>query len=286
MRERKDSKNASPNPRPSNVGELADHITSTDVKELSFENSIIRFKQKGDIWTISLRQIAEEYEIPFKQAVQKLTRNRELFKDLGSGSVMLPEPAGGFDYYLSIRDAFAYLTLISYKRYSGERKERLIMFRNWLVDNAEKALIGEQIKRDYVPNLDELERMDGAYGDHSFLTGMVTHIVRRIRKKDPHSGCPSEQEIYQEDYNDILGPGKIVTCWRRGLNPLNGKKLTVKKFFQGSNLLAGNVRKEDCRVKVIKDIEEYCPQYKPDYMPNLKQIDPTKQTKLLGDGQP
>lgn len=168
---------------------------------------------------------------------------------------------------------------------SLERRGTVIKIVQFMAESADMRLKGELVPKGQIIDNEDLERMGGSYGDHSFLTGMVTHIVRKIRKKDPHSCCPSEQEIYQEDFNDILGPGKIKTNWRKGLQDLDGKKLTVKKFFQGSNFLAGNVRKEENRNKVIKDIEEYCPQFKPDYMPSSKQLDPTKQSRLLLEGE-
>lgn len=277
----KKEQKTSPNMPGSYDGELVNDKSLAEVKELSFEDTALEFKSKGGKWRISLRQIAEYYDIAFSYASQKLTLNPELFLDLGTDSVTLSANGSAFDYDLSIRDAISFLTLLPYKRYEDERREKLIRMRIWLSDNAEKILTGEIPSKDYAPSLEELERMDGVYTDHSFLTGMVTNIVRKIRKKDPHVGCPSEQEIYQEDFNDVLGPGKLIPNWRKGLNKSQGKDLTVKKFFQGSNFLAGHIRGEDNRKRVIEDIEEYCPQYKPEYMPSLKQLDPTRQMTLM-----
>lgn len=277
MREKSNEK---PNPA-TPPSEEQDQTNNTDFtskeKELSFEETSLKFRNTDGIWRISLRQLAEYYNIPFSEASRKLTENRELFRDLGLDGVTSFRNGKLFNIDLSIRDAVSFLTLLNYKRYKDERREKLVRMRNWLTDNAEKILTGEM----YSPSLEELERMGGVYGDHSFLTGMVTDIIRKIRKKNPHSGCPSEQEIYLEDFNDIMGPGKLIPNWRKGLDTLNGKKLTAKKLFQGSNFLAGNVRKEDNRNKVIRDIEEYCPRYKPDFMPSSKQLDPTTQTKLI-----
>lgn len=75
------------------------------VKELSFEDTHVQFKNKAGAWRISLRQLADYYDIPFKTASQKLTHNSELFRDLGAGSVTLPANGSAFDYDLSIRDA-------------------------------------------------------------------------------------------------------------------------------------------------------------------------------------
>ena len=276
------------NPRPTNYQEgTGREISITDgivcaqnKKELSFEDTAITFRQIGGTWRISLRQLAEYYDVPFKQASRKLTSNSDLFRDLVTGAVTAPVKGTVIDYELSIRDAVSFLTLLDYRRYDDDRKEKLIRLRNWLTDTAEKALTG----KGYISNLDELEKIQGDYGDHSFLTGMVTHIVRKQRKKDPLCGCPSEQEIYQEDYNDIKGPGKLVSNWRKGLTRPQGKDLAVKKFFQGSNFLAGHVNKEDNRRRVIADIEEYCPNHRPEFMPALKQLDPTVQTKLIEAG--
>lgn len=266
---------------PAKVGEaLVDNVSITEVKELSFEDTALRFKNKAGKWRVSLRQLAEYYGLPFSKAVQKLTLNRELFCDLGTDTVTVSANGSVFDYELSIRDAVSFLGLLNYKRYEDERKTKLINMRKWLSDTAEKILTGEV---SLSPRSDEVDKLDGTYGEHSFLTGVVTHIVRKIRKKDPHSGCPSEQEIYQEDFNDLYGPGKIVPNWRRGLVTEDGKSLTLKKVFQSSELLVGNTHKESLRKAVIRNFEEYYPNLKPKHMPELECLETTTQMKLIGD---
>jgi len=263
---------------------------STEVKELSFEDTKVQFKNPDGKWRVSLRQLAEYYEIPFFKASQKLTVNSELFQDLKVDTVRVssPEMNGIYifkdgklsDVNLSIRDAFSFLTTLNYKKYEDERRQKLIRMRNWLTDNAEKILTGEVVLS---PRSDDIEKLDGTYGEHSFLTGVVTHIVRKIRKKDPHCGCPSEQEIYQEDFNDMRGPGRIEPQWRNRLDTEDGKSLTLKKVFQSSELLVGNTNKESLRNAVIRNFEEYYPLLKPPFMPTSRTLDTTRQMKLIGE---
>lgn len=266
-------------PAKGNTALVQDTLVS-EVKELSFEGTSIQFKNAGGKWRISLRKLAEYYDIPFSKASQKLTLNKELFQDLGMDTITVSANGSAYDYDLSIRDAFSFLTTLNYKKYEIERREKLIRMRNWLTDNAEKILTGEM---SISPASSDIDKLDGTYGEHSFLTGVVTHIVRKIRKKNPHSGCPSEQEIYQEDYNDVCGPGKIVPNWRKGLDSDDGKGLTLKKVFQSSELLVGNTQKKSLREAVIRNFEEYYPNLKPGYMPGLERLEPTKQMKLIGD---
>lgn len=256
---------------------------SSEVKELSFEDTVVTFKNPDGKWRISLRQLAEYYSIPFSKASQKLTTNKELFQDLGADTVTVSANGSAYDYDLSIRDAFSFLTTLNYKKYEIERREKLIRMRNWLTDNAEKILTGQIPSSGYLPNLEKIEQLQGDYGDHSFLTGMVTKMIRSARRKYLDARCPSEQEIYQEDYNDVKGPGKLIPNWRKDLSQKQGKSLAVKKYFQGFQIWAGHLEKEDIRRRVIADIEEFCPQNKPEFMPSLKQLDPTKQMKLTGE---
>jgi len=116
-----------------------------EVKELSFEDTSVVFKNKNGLWRISLRQLADYYGMPFSDASRKLTKNPELFRDLESGGVTPSVNGSIFDYDLSIRDAVSFLTLLNYKRYQDERRQKLIRMRNWLTDTAEKILTGEML---------------------------------------------------------------------------------------------------------------------------------------------
>ena len=80
-------------------------VCAQNKKELSFEDTAITFRQIGGTWRISLRQLAEYYDVPFKQASRKLTSNSDLFRDLVTGAVTAPVKGTVFDYELSISTA-------------------------------------------------------------------------------------------------------------------------------------------------------------------------------------
>lgn len=256
---------------------LVNTNASSEVKELSFEDTSLKFRKKDGRWRISLRQLAEYYEIPFFKASQKLTLNPELFIDSGTDTVTVSANGSAFDYDLSIRDAVSFLTLLPYKRYKDERKEKLIRMRNWLSDNAEKILTGEIPS---IPSRSGVDRLGGEYEDHSFLNRLCIEVTRKERGKNPHAGIMSEKEMFKEDFDDICGPVPFVTRWRNKLDKLNGKKLAAKKVFVIHEMLSKNTEKSSLRSAVIKTFEEICPDLKPDYMPSLKQLDPTRQMTL------
>jgi hypothetical protein len=271
---------------------LVNDYSLAEVKELSFEDASLKFRNKGGRWRVSLRQLAEYYGVPFHQASRVLTRNHELFQDLGVDATMAssPDSAGIFEYVdgklydvnLSIRDAFSFLTTLNYKKYEGERKRRLIGLRNWLVDSAEKILTGEMPS---VPSRSGVDRLGGEYEDHSFLNRLCIEVTRKERSKNPHAGIMSEKEMFKEDFEDICGPVPFVTRWRNKLDKLNGKKLAAKKVFVIHEMLSKNTERSSLRRAVIKTFEEICPDLKPDYMPGLKQLDPTKQMTLIGSDE-
>ena len=116
--------------------------------ELSFESFELEFKKIEKRWRISLRQIAEYYEIPFKQTERKISLNVELYRDLAPGAVTY-NPFNGHvdDRFLTVRDAIQFLSTLSYKRYSDEKKENLIRLKNWMANTAEKVLTDELVHR-------------------------------------------------------------------------------------------------------------------------------------------
>lgn len=147
---KKEGNPATPPSEPLDTNTMKDSIP--EVKELSFEDASLQFKKYEDKWRVSLRDLADYYEVPFKQVSRKITDNREMFRDLGLGAVTAPtselsrfyEFKDGklFDINLSIRDAVSFLLTVSYRRYTDERREKLIRLRNWLADTAETLLMG------------------------------------------------------------------------------------------------------------------------------------------------
>jgi len=120
---------------------------SEETKSLTHNEFQLEFRKINGVWRISLRQICDYYEIEFSYASQKITRNRELFRDLGLDSVTLFSDGKVVDYLLTVRDGVQFLTLLNYKRYKDERRTKLIGLKNWMADDVEKALIGDVLER-------------------------------------------------------------------------------------------------------------------------------------------
>ena len=131
---------------------------------------------------------------------------------------------------------------------------------------------------------EDVDRLGGEYEDHSFLNRLCIEITRKERTRNPHGGVMSEKEMFKEDFDDICGPIPFVTRWRNKLDKLNGKKLSAKKVFVIHEMLSKNSEKKSLRAAVIKTFEDICPDLMPDYMPHTYEIDTTRQSKLLSDG--
>jgi hypothetical protein len=140
---KKEGNPATPPSEPLDTNTMKDSIP--EVKELSFEDTAIQFKNSDGKWRTSLRLLAEYYDIKFSHASEKLTGNSDFFRDLGTDRITRSANGSVYDYDLSIRDAVSFLTLVNYKRYKDERREKLIRMRNWLTDTAEKLLMGETV---------------------------------------------------------------------------------------------------------------------------------------------
>jgi len=140
---KKEGNPATPPSEPLDTNTMEDSIP--EVKELSFEDTAIQFKNTDGKWRISLRALAEYYDIKFSHATSKLKKHSKLFRDLNEDRVTRSTSGYIYDLELSIRDAVSFLTLLNYQRYDDEREEKLIRMRNWLTDTAEKLLTGETV---------------------------------------------------------------------------------------------------------------------------------------------
>lgn len=276
----KRSEKASPNTPGSKVGELVENISSAEVKELSFEDTSLKFRKKDGRWRISLRQLAEYYEIVFSYASQKLTLNPELFLDLATDSVTLSANGSASDYDLSIRDAISFLTLLPYKRYEDDRREKLIRMRVWLADNAEKILTGEVPS--VFPGMD-IDSLGYGKKDLSPLNGLRLSALRHLAKRNhPNSPNTVNRAIatFRNDHQVMKGHQEMGKNWRKELQEPERRKLQAHVAIDFAALANGHLELDE-RMKYEQAMfRDICPELRPDFLP--VQIETTRQMKLIG----
>jgi hypothetical protein len=295
---KKEDETTSPNAPGSIVGELVNDNSLATVKKLTFEDTAITFRQIDTRWRISLRQLAEYYDIQFKTASQKLTTNRELFQDLGLGSVTPPsselnrvfEFKGGklYDVHLSIRDAFSFLTTLNYKKYEDERRQKLIRMRNWLTDTAEKILTGVIPSDSPLSGIDP-EKLECDYKSRSIAnvarTRMLWYQLRRLSPHNPDT-VNRTNAMYRHDYESMFGPhrGNLPKNWRKkDLDDSDERTVQIKELMEFGEFMHGNINQETVNSKVYQCFKDVFPDYMPKYLNQL--MDKTTQTKLLPDGE-
>lgn len=273
---------------PAKVGEaLVDNVSITEVKELSFEDTALRFKNKAGKWRVSLRQLAEYYGVPFFKASQKLTLNSDLFRDLGVDTVTVSShDMGGIyvfkdgklhDVNLSIRDSVSFLMLIPYKRYRDERKEKLVRMRNWLTDNAEKILTGE-----FTQMIDTASLKDdpkSIQGDNNLRRAL---FIKKVNEAHP-SAPNTVRRLHALSHNDqhlVRGPH---VPFEAGAHLKYSKEQALKdsaqKMVSFAAIACGKIEIEDIN-RFEKEVFSGLPdKYIPDYLPGV--IETTTQMKLM-----
>ena len=265
--------------KPSKVDEaLVNDYRAAEVKELSFEDTSLQFKNADGKWRISLRQIADYYSIPFKTASQKLTRNRELFRDLGTGSVTLPINGSVSDYDLSVRDTVSFLMLLNYKRYLDERRDKLVRMRNWLSDTAEKILIGEPSQMVDLGSLKDEPK--SIQGDNSLRRAL---FIKKVN--EAHPAAPNTvRRLHALSHNDqalVRGPH---VQFEQGAHLRYSKELALKdsaqKMVSFAAIACGKIEPDEIN-RFEKEVFRGLPdRYIPDYLPGL--VETTKQLSLIG----
>jgi len=251
--------------------------SSESVKELSFEDTEIQFKNTGGTWRISLRHIADYYEIQFGHAVSKITKNQELFRDLGLDHVTRSSDGKLLDYYLSIRDSVSFLMLLNYKRYQNERRKKLIRMRNWLTDNAEKILTGESIQLVDLGSLKDDPK--SIQGDNGLRRALFVKKVREAHPTGPNTRVRLI-DLAHNDQNLVRGPH---VPFEAGAHKKYDKELALKdsaqKMVSFAAIACGKIEIGDIN-RFEKEIFRGLPEkYIPEYLPGL--IESTTQTRLL-----
>lgn len=295
----KNKEKTSPNAPGSKVGELVYDNSLAEVKKLTFEDTAITFRQIDTRWRVSLRQLAGYYDIQFKTASQKLTTNRELFQDLGLGSVTPPsselnrvfEFKDGklYDVHLSIRDAFSFLTTLNYKKYEDERRQKLIRMRNWLTDTAEKILTGVIPSDSPLSGIDP-EKLECDYKSRSITNVARTRMLRyQLRRQRPHNPDTVNRTnaMYRHDYESVFGSvrGNLPTGWRKTqLNNHDERTIHIKGLMEFGEFMHGNINQEPVNSKVYQCFKDVFPDYMPTYLNQL--MEKTTQTKLIVNAEP
>ena len=212
---------------PAKVGEaLVNDNVSAEVKELSFEDTAIQFKNSDGKWRISLRHIAEYYDIKFSHAVAKLKKHSKLFRDLDKDHVTRSTAGYIYDIEMSIRDVVSFLTLLDYQRYDDEREDKLVRMRNWLTDNAEKILIGES------PQLVDLGSLKddpkSIQGDNGLRRAL---FIKKVNEAHP-SAPNTVKRLHALSHNDqalVRGPN---VPFEAGAHKKYSKELALKDSAQ------------------------------------------------------
>lgn len=265
-------------------------LTDTDIsaqneKELSFEDTSMVFRRVSGIWRISLRQLAEYYDVPFHQASRKLTQNQELFRDLVTDAVTASTNGSVFDYLLSVRDAFSFLTTLNYKKYDGERRERLIRLRNWLTDTAEKVLNGDLISRSEAEGLFDPSTLNDnpreIARDNNLRRALFVKKARETHPERPNT-FRRLHDLAHNDQRLVLGPeASFEQGWHRKLSKDLSLKDHAQKMASFAAIACGNIEIDDIN-RFERNLFLGLPEkYIPDHMPGL--IDTTKQMKLSGE---
>lgn len=247
------------------------------VKELSFEDTKVQFKNHAGKWRISLRQLAEYYGVPFHQASRKLTLNRDLFRDLGADAIIASTKNTAFDYDLSIRDAFSFLTTLDYKKYNGDRKAKLIRLRNWLTDTAEKILTDDSMFMVDIGSLKDDPK--SIQGDNGLRRALFVKKVREAHPNGPNTRVRLI-DLAHNDQNLVRGPH---VPFEAGAHKKYDKALALKdsaqKMVSFAAIACGKIEIDDIN-RFEKEVFKGLPEkYIPEYLPNL--IEKTKQTNLL-----
>lgn len=268
-----------------NVSLTDEVIGSQNEKELSFEDASLKFRNKAGAWRVSLRQLAEYYEVPFYQASRRLTKNPELFKDTGLDAVRAFRDGKLFDIDLSIRDAFSFLTTLNYKKYSGERKEKLIRLRNWLLDTAEKVLNGELISRSEVDGLFDPSTLTDKPRDIAKDNNLRRALfIKKAREAHPE-GPNTYNRLHDLAHNDqrlVQGPKiQFQQGWHRKLSKEQSLKDHAQKMASFAAIACGHIEVDDIN-RFEQNLFQGLPEkYIPDYIPGA--IETTRQVKLIGE---
>jgi hypothetical protein len=284
---KKESKTSPATPASDKRDQAAQDNSLTEVKELSFEDTALRFKNSDGKWRISLRQLAEYYGMPFSEASRKLTSNNDLFRDLGLNGVT-PSTSearyiyvfkGGklFDVNLSIRDSVSFLMLIPYKRYKDERKDKLVRMRNWLTDNAEKILTGESVQLIDTASLKDDPK--SIQGDNNLRRAL---FIKKVN--EAHPAAPNTvRRLHALSHNDqhlVRGPH---VPFEAGAHLKYSKEQALKdsaqKMVSFAAIACGKIEIEDIN-RFEKEVFRGLPEkYIPDYLPGV--IETTTQMKLM-----
>ena len=262
-------------------------ICTQNEKELSFEDTSLKFKNNAGQWRISLRQLAEYYKISFNHASAKLTSNSDLFRDLVTGRVTGPKRGTVSDYELSIRDAVSFLTLLDYKRYDNERKGKLIRMRNWLTDTAEKVLTGDLVLRSEVESLFDPSTLTDSpraiAKDNNLRRALFIKKARETHPESPNT-FKRLHDLAHNDQQLVEGPEvQFKQGWHRKLSSDLSLKDHAQKMASFAAIACGHIEIEDIN-RFERDLFQGLPEkYIPDHIPGL--IETTKQMKLIGGAE-
>lgn len=274
---KKESK-TSPATPPSDKRDLAAQDNSlTEVKELSFEDTAVQFRNKEGKWRISLRQLAEYYDIKFSHAVAKIKKHSKLFRDLDPDHVTRSTSGYIYDLDMSIRDSVSFLTLLNYQRYGDEREEKLIRMRNWLTDNAEKILTGESVQMIDTASLKDDPR--SIQGDNNLRRALY---IKKVNEAHP-SAPNTVKRLHALSHNDqklVRGPHVPFEAGAHlKYNRNQALKDSAQKMVSFAAIACGKIEIEEIN-RFEREVFRGLPdKYIPDYLPGM--IETTKQVKLL-----
>jgi hypothetical protein len=248
--------------------------------ELSFENFELEFKKIDGAWRISLRQIAEYYEVPFKQAERKISQNRELYRDMVTGAVQYNLNGSVIDRFLTTRDTLQFLSTVSYKRYSDERKKNLIKLKNWMADTAEKVLAGEVVHKNEYLNADRLSDNRFEVAHDAGLRKAIFHKVCRQQHPTSPNSVRKYHEVCRNDQKVILGFEKEwIPRYTKTLTKEQTIKDHAQKLISTCAILCGHTSPDRINSFVCDALKGLPERYVPDYLP--MQIETTKQMNLI-----
>ena len=132
-------------------------MTDIYVESKKFDGTNITFVILPDgTELVTVQALADYFGMPLKQANRIITRNRDLFEgkvfkikteDANiSGAMMTPIRMKYLDC-LSYAGGLQWINSLSYLKYEGERKDKIIDLKNWLVALGEAAMKGTALIR-------------------------------------------------------------------------------------------------------------------------------------------
>ena len=259
--------------------------------ELSFEGDVFQFKNVNGKLGVSLRQIGEYYGVPFKQANRKLCENSEFFRDIEfhpseniSGAASAPtyliNESGEHDLYLSFRDASSFLLLLNHKRYSDERREKIIRMRNWLTDLGEKVITNEFVQKNEFLDTGRLSDNRIEVAHDAGLRKAIFHKVCRQQHPTSPNSVRRYHEVCRNDQRVIRGfDVELIPRYTKALTKEQTVKDHAQKLISTCAIICGNTSTDRINAFVYDALKGLPEKYIPDHLP--QQLETTKQMNLL-----